>query len=467
MSKPRFAYFKEVAIGAGSGALVLALLIAGFSISGTVTPRPSNSNSASPSTNPSASPSASAATCSVQDLANDNRFGNLQAMVINQATGQTLLDYKGEQAGSTASTMKLLTAAAALQVLGPNYRVITRVYQDPTDKGTIYLVGAGDPTLSRTGVGKQSVYQGAPKLSDLAIGINKALGATPITNIVVDGSKFAGPQWLPSVDVSERTSGYQSLTSALQVDGDRNDPTKATSPRSATPELRAGTWLKSAIGAGASGATVTQGTMPTSAVQIATVQSQPISTWVNYMLSVSDNTLAESLARLVSLALNGDGSFASLDSTIKQALGSTLNLNTAGVTIQDGSGESPANSVSPAFMLSLMKQIFTASGNLAVEKQSLPVAGESGSLKARFTGKNIDAAGHVFAKTGWINHGYTLVGYTNAKDGSVLLFAVYALGPTVKDDAKVAIDNLVTGFYRCGVKLAPVTSVAPTAVPTP
>jgi len=117
-------------------------------------------------------------------------------------------------------------------------------------------------------------------------------------------------------------------------------------------------------------------------------------------------------------------------------------------------------------MASLVKQIYLASGNLAVEKQSLPVAGESGSLQSRFKGKNVDADGHVFAKTGWIKNGYTLAGYTNAKDGSTLLFVVYALGPKANDSAKDAIDNLVTGIYRCGASLAPIQTVSPTPVPT-
>ena len=40
-----------------------------------------------------------------------------------------------------------------------------------------------------------------------------------------------------------------------------------------------------------------------------------------------------------------------------------------------------------------------------------------------------------------------------AKDGTTLLFAIYALGD-VKDDAKTAIDNLATAIYRCGNKLS-------------
>ena len=464
--KQGFAYFKEVAIGGAAGLLVLALVILGFSVSGGLTPNPSNSQSSSSSSSAQPSASASVAMCSVQDQANDGRLGNLQAIVVNAANDQVLLDYKGDQPNATASTMKLLTAAAALQILGPNYRITTHVYQDAADKGVLYFVGAGDVTLSRTAPGKSSVYENAPKLNDLAVASNKALGTTQVTKIVVDGSLFSGPQWLDSVDPSERTNGYQSLTSALQVDGDRNDPTKETSQRSPTPELRAGTWLKKAIGANANAATVVQGVMPTSAVSVATVQSQPISNWINHMLAVSDNTQAEALARLVSLDQGFDGSFSSLDSAIKQALKTLPTVDLTGSTILDGSGESPENAVSPKALAQLAKQIYLSSGNLAVEKQSLPVAGESGSLQSRFKGKNVDAVGHVFAKTGWIKNGYTLAGYINAKDGSHLLFAVYALGPNAKDSAKEAIDNLVTGFYRCGAALAPVQSVTPSPSPT-
>jgi D-alanyl-D-alanine carboxypeptidase/D-alanyl-D-alanine-endopeptidase (penicillin-binding protein 4) len=457
----RFAYLKEVLIGGGSGLVVLALLLLGLSISGPNPTSNNNGNGNGSQASSSASPSASVKQCLVNQQINDPLLGDVQAIVVNAADDQVLFDVKGEQPSATASTMKLLTSAAALQSLGPNYRVQTRVYRDPVDQGIIYFVGGGDVTLSRTQPGKQSVYQGAPKLNDLAVQINRAVGTTPITKIVVDGSMFAGPQWLPGVDPTERTQGYLSLTSALQVDGDRNDPTRETSPRSTTPEIRAGKWLQAAIGANATDATVEQGSLNTSSMQIAMVQSQPISSWINHMMAVSDNTQAEALARLVSLDEGYDGSFSSLDAAIKKAL-SNANVTFTGAKIYDGSGESTANAISPADMAKLVKQIYLGSGDFSVIRQSLPVSGESGSLSSRFKGANVDAAGKVFAKTGWIKHGYTLAGYITAKDNSVLLFAVYALGPKVEDPAKGAIDNLVTGFYRCGAALGPATIGAAT-----
>jgi D-alanyl-D-alanine carboxypeptidase/D-alanyl-D-alanine-endopeptidase (penicillin-binding protein 4) len=457
----RFAYLKEVLIGGGAGVVALALILLGLSVSGPTLPGSNNGNGSTAQASSSASPSASAAQCLVNKQISDPLLGEVQAIVVNAADDKVLLDVNGEKASATASTMKLLTAAAALETFGPNYRIQTRVYRDTTDPGTIYFVGAGDPTLSRTQPGKQSVYQDAPKLNDLAVQINRAVGTTPITKIVADGSLFKGPQWLAGVDVSERTNGYLGLVSALQVDGDRNDPTRETSPRSANPENRAAGWLKQAIGANASSATIVSGVMPTSAMQIASVQSQPISNWINHMMAVSDNTQAESLARLVSLDAGMDGSFASIDPAVKAALRGA-GIDFTGSVIMDGSGESTKNAVAPAAMIKLLKQVYLATGSFGIIKQSLPVAGESGSLQTRFKGDNVDADGKVFAKTGWINHGYTLAGYISAKDGSNLLFVVYALGPKVADSAKGAIDNLVTGFYRCGAALGPAT-VTPAA----
>ena len=453
--KAGFAYIKESIIGAVAGAIVVTLIIL---TAGSPSPSPSNSasesQSAQPSDSASPAPTSTQAACSVDKLAADKRLGSLQAIVVDNATGKTLYDLGGETGSATASTMKLLTAAAALKVLGPNYRVTTKVYVDPADSGHLYFEGAGDPTLSRTLNGQQSVYTNAPKLSDLAVLINswaKSNSVPAITAITVDSSLFNGPAYEASWPKTELTEGYVSNITALQVDGDRSDPTKETSRRSPSPVMHAGTYLKSAIGKPAKSAVLDQGIVPVGATVIASVTSQPISVWINHMLQVSDNTEAEFLARLTSLASGGDGSFASINHTIQSAL-NDLGLDTTGMVLVDGSGESDKNKVAPKFFTQLMKLVLAGNDNLNYIAQGLPVAGESGSLASRFTGKNVDASGKVFAKTGWIKHGYTLAGYIKPADGSTLTFAVYALG-NVSDTAKLAIDNLVTGFYRCGLNL--------------
>ena len=450
-----FRYYKEVAKGAGVGAIVLALIIGGYSISGgglptsngSQTPTQTSSSSASPSVSPSA-----VRACSVATLATDPRLANFSGVVINPATDEVLFDRNANAPAATASVLKVLTAAAALNTLGPNYRVDTRVYTDPAAPGTIYLVGGGDVTLSRTAPGTQSVYRDAPKLSTLAASVNQKTVGTPITRIVLDNTLFAGPSWEMTWERSEQTEGYMSEVTALQVDGDRKVPSSETSTRSTKPVMNAGNYFKNALGANAATASVSEGKLPGTAVEIAKVSSQPISKWINHMLQVSDNSQAEALARLVSLDLGFDGSFSSLNAAIKKALGAT-NLDSTGVVIRDGSGLSDFNAVSPTYVAKLMELVLDGYGNFKVIKDALPVAGESGSLASRFTGDNLDAVGKVAAKTGWIKKGYTLAGIINGKDGTDLVFAVYALGP-VKADAKDAIDNLVTGFYRCGDQLS-------------
>lgn len=455
MSEGKFPYFKQVALGALAGIGTLALIIVGFTVSG-VTATTSSAPEQTES-QPTASPTASVTpsvtrTCSVATQAADARLGTFSAVVINADTDEILFDRGGSTPAATASTMKLLTAVAALNVLGPNYRVETKVYADPADLGSIYLVGAGDPTLSRLPAGKQSVYRDAPKLADLAIGVKAALGATAVTKITLVSTAFTGPSWESSWERSEQTQGYMSEVTALQVDGDRANPSAETSARSTSPVNNAGKWFKAALGASAANATVVTGSLPNGATQLTSVLSQPISQWIKHMLLVSDNTQAEFLARLVSLKQGFDGSFSSISPAFKRALAST-SIDSSNLVIKDGSGLSNFNSVSPLYLAKLSKLIMSGTGNYQVVLQGLPISGESGSLASRFKGDNLDASGHIIAKTGWIKKGYTLTGIINSQDGSHLVFAVFALG-NVKDDAKQAIDDLVTAVYRCGNTLS-------------
>lgn len=444
-------YLRQIAIGAAGGLLLLVLIIGGFTLaapgSGT-----NNQASNSPTNTPTVSPTAEGRDCSVADLANDPLLVGLHAQVMNPQTNEVLFDILGDEPNQTASVMKLFTAAAALEVLGPNYRVKTRVFADLDTPGQIVVVGAGDPTLSRVGIGKDSVYKDAPKISDLAVQINAWARATPITSIVLDSSYFTGPTWLSDVPETERTLGYLPHVTALMVDGDRDNPTRETSPRSQDPVGRAGAALKKAIGPLAKTATLTQAKAGTNLLEIASVQSQPISKWIKHMLQVSDNTEAEFLARLVSKQLGYDGSYASVDAAVKQGL-IRAGLDPSGVLFKDGSGESENNKVPATFINALLKKILAGEGDLMLIKQSLPISAESGSLANRFKGDNIDAAGKILAKTGWTKHEYSLAGIMTAKDGTELVFSLATIGDT-KPESRNALDNLATGIYRCGNKLS-------------
>ena len=124
------------------------------------------------------------------------------------------------------------------------------------------------------------------------------------------------------------------------------------------------------------------------------------------------------------------------------------------MVLRDGSGLSEFNAVSPLYVSQLMIAVAGGAQHLAVVREGLPVAGQSGSLASRFTGDNAVARGSVYAKTGWIDTSYSLGGFVNAADGTQLTFAFYAIGDGIQDTAKAALDNLTTGIYRCGDNLS-------------
>lgn len=72
--------------------------------------------------------------------------------IINAGTGETLIDHNGSKSFSQASVMKLVTTAAAVEMLGPGYTFTTTIgYSGIIKKGVlggdIIIKGGGDPTL--------------------------------------------------------------------------------------------------------------------------------------------------------------------------------------------------------------------------------------------------------------------------------------------------------------------------------
>lgn len=84
-------------------------------------------------------------------------------------SGRLIYSYQGGQEIKPASNMKLLTSAAALDVLGNNYRFKTQLFTDGKIidgllKGNLYIRGEGDPTLM-----KEDLEQFAEKLKSKGV----------------------------------------------------------------------------------------------------------------------------------------------------------------------------------------------------------------------------------------------------------------------------------------------------------
>src|SRR5690242_3055061 len=66
--------------------------------------------------------------------------------VLDLKTGAALYLRNADRLFLPASTMKLFIAALALEKLGPDYRMVTKLVHAPS--GDLILVGSGDPSMS-------------------------------------------------------------------------------------------------------------------------------------------------------------------------------------------------------------------------------------------------------------------------------------------------------------------------------
>nr|MDQ3989910.1 D-alanyl-D-alanine carboxypeptidase [Actinomycetota bacterium] len=160
-------------------------------------------------------------------------LGALSGRVMDPITGTVLWEQDPTAALVPGSTVKLLTAAAALLALGQDATFTTRVVAG-AEPGTVVLVGGGDPTLSALPSGEESLYPGAARLDDLAAQV-RAASTRPVDRVLVDVERYSGDVlatgWLPA-DVP---GGFVAPIVPVMLDGARADPTQAVSPRSGAP----------------------------------------------------------------------------------------------------------------------------------------------------------------------------------------------------------------------------------------
>lgn len=135
---------------------------------------------------------------------------------------------------------------------------------------------------------------------------------------------------------------------------------------------------------------------------------------------VSQNLHAEMALRAVGRARRDRGSRAAGLEELRAF------LTEAGVTdtsyhIEDGSGLSRPNLVTPAAVVKLLQYMYRTPER-DVWISLLPVAGRDGTLAARF--ERTPAAGRIHAKTGSLDHINALSGYARRRDGSWVAFSI-------------------------------------------
>ena len=369
-------------------------------------------------------------------------LGQFSAVVIDPATETVLLDVRAGRPRTPASTIKLLTASAALSVLDPGERLATTVLLKDT---TLTLVGGGDATLTR----KELPGVEAANLESLADQVEAKVAANAV-ELQYDDSLFTGPLLAPGWPSSFPLDGVVAPVTALMVDQGRVRPGAASrveNPARQAAQVLAGLLKKR-------GLTVTmvgKGTAPEGATEVGRVESPTIRDLVERMLTDSENDLAESLGHLIGGRANGKFTFASGAKAVQESA-AKLGIAVDGLSVVDGSGLSGRDKVPPIALAQLLVGVSRQSDPaLWPIGPGLPVAGFTGTLTDRFaTGLTADAAGYVRAKTGTLSGVVGLAGTVKDLDGRVLVFAVLANDVPSLEVARDTLDQFASRLAKCG-----------------
>ncbi len=337
---------------------------------------------------------------------------------------QTIYQLNPHQLFIPASNTKIITAASALEFLGKDYQFATSLLMDGKIiegklVGNLYLRGSGDPSLTDKDI--EYLFR-----SLVQMGVHEIDGTIFIDDTVFDNQVFCsgiflddiGRPWnepLTALMVNRKPIHINGVTSFCCINSKLlNDFTfDIASFLPVVLENQHCTWNKQVA--------FTQ--TPCNAVPCAVHKSQPISLLINHAMKVSDNLYADSLFKCIGAQLYGGvGSWQKGITAIQKFLTEKIGINGDEFVIEDGSGKSRYNSISPHNICSVLKWI-AAQDYSSVFIQSLPISGIDGSLKGRMG----QAIAQVEAKTGTLPGVSSLSGYIHAQD-DVLIFSIVING---------------------------------------
>ncbi len=176
-------------------------------------------------------------------------------------------------------------------------------------------------------------------------------------------------------------------------------------------------------------------------VELARRVSAPLIEDLRITDKVSQNLHAELALRAVGRARRGTGTIAAGLEEMRAFL-EEIGVPPGAYFFRDGSGLARLNLVTPGAIVKLLLHMY---GSPMHDQwlSLLPVSGEDGSLRLRFTGT--PAAGRVHAKTGSLSHVSALSGYIQRRNGSWVVFSILANNYNVPTaEVRGAIDRICT-----------------------
>ncbi len=382
----------------------------------------------------------------INRLARSDALRRSGVVVVDPGTEQTLFDKQASRALIPASTVKIFTAAAALEALGPNARLATRTAQQGN---TVYLIGGGDATLPRA-LKTDSLPQGPASLRRLARDTATKLGTRNRIDIVFDDSLFSGRLLGPGWPKGFPAAGVAAPVTALMIDQGRR--TSSSRARVSDPSEKAAQVFANLLEKrGVQVNRISRGVAPAGVSEVARVESVTITEIVKEMLTGSDNDVSEALGHLVGKEVLGDGSFAGGAAATTQIL-TSAGVDTSSMELVDASGLSGRNKVAPAAIAEVLVDVVRGE-RWAPIVQGLAVAGVTGTLANRFATKATNPGrGVVRAKTGTLTGVGSLAGTVLDDDGRPLVFVLIGNNVRSQAQARDTMDRIASNLAECGCR---------------
>lgn len=410
-------------------------------------------------------------------------------------SARVLYTRNAQQKFVPASNVKLLTTAAALQKLGPNFSIRTSVFGQPNSpKQDLYVVGRGDPTFTS--------YQ-----INLLAGQLKQQGIRQVNSLTAVDNYFTGPIVNPYWDAEDYRAGYGAPTNSLILN--RNElgftaiPGRAGQPlrivwdrpefvrgwriennsrtvssgsefidagqkpgqkvMDVRGQLIAGTDSENtsiavldpasyfaeqfqqslnAYGLNIARIQVSNSNPPAGLVELAAVQSPPLRAFIDPTNLYSVNIYAEAMLKALGRSVDPSttNAYTTGASAVSQVL-TDMGVAPNSISIVDGSGLSRRDMVTPEAFVDTL-QAMAKTPNAAIYRNSLAVAGRSGTLSNRMKGTS--AEGRFQGKTGTLSDTYSLSGYLNPPNHPTLVLTILINGTNAKgSDVRSLIDQIV------------------------
>ena len=401
--------------------------------------------------------------------------------VVDIASGRNVLSVNPELALNPASTMKLLTTNAALELLGPTYTFTTQAYtrgirQGDLLRGDLILRGSGDPKLVIENFWlflRKIRAQGVRDIRGNLVLDRSAFDETVVDPALFDGDPLkaynVGPdalllnyralavsftpdraQGLVQVRLDPALSGYPirppQLTSGECI-GDWRVPINATldaSGASFDGPYAAGCGEKSwqihpyqlsrnrylelvfrqlwtELG-GTFDGSVVDGLVTPDAVALAQWESPPMPELIRDVNKFSNNVMARQLfLTLGSTVQLQPASIAASRSAIAGWL-AARQIDATGLVLENGAGLSRLERISPRTLGALLVAAFRAP-TMPEFISSLPLVGYDGTMRKRLRFEGV--SGHAHIKTGSLQAVRSIAGYVQAASGKQ--FAVVCL----------------------------------------